>query len=65
MLSIGEQYASGYADKTIVSCLRALELYHLIGDLKAQGLTYNLLAKAYVQLGSLKEVENALRRGLA
>lgn len=66
LLSIGEkQYASGYANQTITSCLQALELYHVIGDLKAQGLAYNLLAKAYVQLGSLKEAENALRRGLA
>ncbi|MHC5833717.1 MAG: tetratricopeptide repeat protein, partial [Nostoc sp.] len=36
-----------------------------IGDLNAQGQTYNLLAKAYVQLGSFKEVEDSLRRGLA
>lgn len=65
-LRIGQQeYASGHADKTIASCLQALELYHSIGDLKAQGLTYNLLAKAYVQLGSSKEAENAFRRGLA
>ncbi|MBG1266173.1 tetratricopeptide repeat protein [Nostoc sp. WHI] len=66
LIRIGEQqYTSGYADKTITSCLRALEIYHSIGDIKAQGLTYNLLAKAYIQLGSLKEAEDALRRGLA
>ena len=60
-----QQYAAGYADKAIDSGLQALDIYHLIGDLRAKGLTYNLLAKAYIELGRFKEGEDALRRRLA
>ncbi|BAY91970.1 MULTISPECIES: tetratricopeptide repeat protein [unclassified Tolypothrix] len=66
LLNIGEQqYKLGYADKTLDSCLQALEIYHSLGDYKAQGMTYDLLAKAYIQLDRLQEGEDALRRRLA
>ncbi len=65
LVRIGEQqYISGYPQKAIESGLQALEIYHSMGDLKAQGITYDLLAKAYIQLGRLKEAEDALRRRL-
>ncbi|MBD2597366.1 tetratricopeptide repeat protein [Nostoc spongiaeforme FACHB-130] len=66
LLRIGEQqYRSGNAAKTIDSCLQALEIYHSIGDVRATGLTYELLAKAYIQQERYKEGEEALRRRLA
>jgi tetratricopeptide (TPR) repeat protein len=66
LLRIGEkQYASGHPDKTIDSCLQALEIYHSISDYKAKGLTYELLAKAYVKVERYREGEDALRRRLA
>lgn len=60
-----QQYASGNPEKAIDSGLQALKIYHLIGDLRAKGLTYDLLAKAYIRLERYKEGEDALRRHLA
>lgn len=66
LLRIGEQQQlSGASDKTIDSCLQALEIYHSLGDYKAQGKTYGLLAKSYIQLNRFAEAEDALRRQLA
>ncbi|MBD2198890.1 MULTISPECIES: tetratricopeptide repeat protein [Calothrix] len=66
LLRIGEQQLlSGSSDKTIDSCLQALEIYHSLGDYKAQGKTYELLAKSYIQLNRFTEAEDALRRQLA
>ncbi len=66
LLRIGEQQQiSGYAEKTIDSCLQALEIYHALGDYKAQGMTYDLLAKAYIELNRFQDGEDALRRRLA
>jgi hypothetical protein len=39
-------------DKTIESGLQALEIYHSLSDMNPQGLTYDLLASAYLQLGN-------------
>jgi tetratricopeptide (TPR) repeat protein len=60
-----QQEQKGKSDKAIESWLQALDIYHLIGDLKAQGLVYDLIAKGYVQLGRLKEAEDPMRRKLA
>ncbi|MBD2440066.1 lipopolysaccharide assembly protein LapB [Nostoc sp. FACHB-110] len=66
LLRVGQQqYRSGNAAKTIDSCLQALEIYHSVGDVQATGLTYELLAKAYIQQDRFKEGEDALRRRLA
>lgn len=48
-------------DKTIESALQALEIYHSLSDMKVQGLTYDLLASAYLQLGNFKDAEDAIR----
>ncbi|AFY42709.1 lipopolysaccharide assembly protein LapB [Nostoc sp. PCC 7107] len=66
LLRIGEQqYRSGNGAKTIDSCLQALDIYHSVGDVRSTGLTYELLAKAYIQQERFKEGEDALRRRLA
>ncbi|PMB11880.1 hypothetical protein CI592_03105, partial [Fischerella thermalis CCMEE 5328] len=66
LLRIGQQqHTSGKSDKAIESWLQALEIYHSLGDLNAQGLIYDYLGRGYVQLGRYKEAENAIRRRLA
>ncbi|MDF5732537.1 MAG: hypothetical protein PUP92_32215, partial [Rhizonema sp. PD38] len=60
-----EQLSQGNSNKAIQSWLQALGIYHSIGDLKAQGLTYDFLGKEYVQLNLLKKAEDTLRRRLA
>lgn len=60
-----QQYAAGYPQKALNSGLQALNIYHSIGDVRAKGVTYNLLAKVYIKLERLKEGEDALRRHLA
>ncbi|HEY9799850.1 MAG TPA: tetratricopeptide repeat protein [Leptolyngbyaceae cyanobacterium] len=60
-----QQYAAGYPQKALDSGLQALDIYHSLGEVRAKGQTYNLLAKAYIKLGRLKEGEDALRRHLA
>lgn len=63
LLRLGQQqYASGSIEKTVESGLQALEIYHSLGDMKSQGLTYDLLASAYIQLGDIKNAEDVLRR---
>ncbi len=63
LLQQGEQeFVSGHADKAVETELQALDRYHTIGDLKSQGLTYDLLASAYIKLHNLKNAEDALRR---
>jgi tetratricopeptide (TPR) repeat protein len=57
-----QQYASGFYEKSITSGLQALRIYRSLGDLKAQGKTYDLLAGAYLQIGDLKNAEDFLRR---
>lgn len=66
LLSLGEQqYQQGSYAKAIESWLQALEVYRLLDDLKAQGLTYDFLSRGYVQLGRDKAADDALRRRLA
>jgi tetratricopeptide (TPR) repeat protein len=60
-----EQSLSGHPDKMIESGLQALDLYHRIGDLKSQGLTYDSLASAYIQLSDFKSAEDSMRRRIA
>ncbi|MCV3216371.1 tetratricopeptide repeat protein [Plectonema radiosum NIES-515] len=60
-----QQEDDGKSNKAIESWLQALDIYHLIGDLKAQGLVYDLIGKGYVHLGRLKEAEDPMRRRLA
>jgi tetratricopeptide (TPR) repeat protein len=60
-----QQLSQGFPDKTLKSALEALEIYHSLGDLKAQGSTYNLLANTYLQLSDIKSAEDAMRRQLA
>lgn len=60
-----QQFFQGFPQKTLKLSLAALEIYHSLGDLKAQGLTYDLLAKAYLQLNDLNNAEDAIRRQLA
>lgn len=65
LLCLGrQQYASGSVNKTIEYGLKALEIYHSLGDMNAQGSTYDLLAGAYLKLGNLKDAEGAIRRRL-
>lgn len=66
LFRIGElQLQQRNPSKTVESALAALEIYHRLSDLRAQGLTYDLLGKAYVELGRFKEAEDASRRRLA
>jgi tetratricopeptide (TPR) repeat protein len=66
LLRLGKQQLSqGFPEKTLKSTLEALEIYHSLGDLKAQGLTYDLLAHTYLQLKDINNAEDAIRRQLA
>jgi len=60
-----QQLSQGFSQKTLKSALEALEIYHSLGDLKAQGSTYDLLANTYLQLNDIKSAEDAMRRQLA
>lgn len=63
LLQQGEQqFALGHADKAVETGLQANELYHSIGDMKSQGVTYDLLASAYIKLNNLQSADDALRR---
>jgi tetratricopeptide (TPR) repeat protein len=61
----GQQERQGQLSKAIDSWWQAIALYHSIGDVKAQGLTYDFLGLTYAQLGRFTEAEDALRRRLA
>lgn len=62
---IAEEYLRANTPvKALDALLPALEVYHHQGDLRSQGLTYELMGRAYVALGRHKEAENAIRRRL-
>lgn len=58
------QEESGQLEKAIESWYKALELYHRIGDLEAQGIVYEQIGMAYGELSMFVEAEDALRRRL-
>lgn len=60
-----QQLSQGFPERTLKLSLAALEIYHSLGDLKAQGLTYDLLANTYLQLSDINNAEDAIRRQLA
>ena len=60
-----QQLSQGFPEKTLKLSLAALEIYHSLGDLKAQGSAYDLLANTYLQLRDNKNAEDAIRRQLA
>ncbi|HCQ20681.1 MAG: tetratricopeptide repeat protein [Aphanizomenon sp.] len=59
------QLSQGFSQKALKLSLSALEIYHSLGDLKAQGLTYDLLANIYLQLSDINNAEDAIRRQVA
>ena len=61
----GRQERAGQLEKAIASWLQALEIYHQIGDLEAQGRLYDYLGLTYGRLGFFEEANDALRRRLA
>jgi tetratricopeptide (TPR) repeat protein len=60
-----QQQQAGSSDKAIGSWLQALEIYHTIKEVEAEGTTYEALSKAYSQVGRFTEAEDAVRRSLA
>lgn len=60
-----QQLAQYLPEKALKSALQALEIYHHLGDLKAQNSTYDLLANTYLQLNDIKSAEASVRRQLA
>ncbi|MBS3028035.1 MAG: tetratricopeptide repeat protein [Dolichospermum sp. DET50] len=60
-----QQLSQGFPEKTLKLSLAALEIYHSLGDLKAQGSAYDLLANTYLKLRDTKNAEDAIRRQLA
>ncbi len=61
----GQQERLGHLDKAIYYWMQALEIYHRIGDVKSEGLTYDFIGIAYAALGRYDLAEDALRRRLA
>ena len=60
-----QQQQAGSAGKAIESWQQALEIYHDIKEVEAEGATYELLGDAYSQAGRFSEAEDAIRRSLA
>jgi tetratricopeptide (TPR) repeat protein len=60
-----QQLSQGFPEKTLKLSLAALEIYHSLGDLKAQGSAYDLLANTYLKLRDINNAEDAIRRQLA
>lgn len=60
-----QQNKAGAFNRAIASWRQALEIYRKIGEVEAQGITYDALGKAYSQVGRYIEAEDALRRRLA
>ncbi len=60
-----QQQRAGLVDNAIGSWLQALEIYHDIKEVEAQGTIYAALGQAYSQMGRFVEAEDAVRRSLA
>ena len=60
-----QQQQAGFVDKAIGSWQQALEIYHDIKEVEAEGTTYAALGNAYSQVGQFSKAEDAVRRDLA
>ena len=61
----GQQQAQGNFLRAISFWFQALEIYRQIGDLEAEGRTYDFIGLAYAKLRRYPDAEDAFRRRLA
>jgi tetratricopeptide (TPR) repeat protein len=65
LMGLGDQqFQAGAPQQAIRSWLSALDLYHRLRDLEAQGRVYAALGATYADLGQFAEAEDAMRRRL-
>jgi tetratricopeptide (TPR) repeat protein len=66
LVQLGYQHQySGRSTQAIAAWQQAIELFHRIQDVDAQGRVYDLLGYTYAQQGQLAEADDAFRRKLA
>lgn len=65
-LRVGQQQAdAARGDQAIAAWQRAVEIYHALGDTVAEGLVYDRIGLAHIEMGQYDEAESVLRRRLA